>query len=144
MTITRKHFFSFLTLAFVAFVYLFGFSVLNPAFAAPSLLDSQAGMAELGQVYGAEKNPTDVRIIIVQIIQIVLGFLAIIFLSLIVFAGFRYMTAAGNEDQTKKAVSQITSAVIGLLIILAAWVITSASLRYLSRAVSNNLQIFEK
>jgi amino acid transporter len=59
-----------------------------------------------------------------QIIQVALGFLAIIFLILIIFAGFRWMTASGNEEQVKKATKTITAAVIGLVVVLAAYTIT--------------------
>lgn len=144
MNNARKHFFSFALLTFFATAYIFTFSFVGPVFADQSLLESQTGFEEIQGVYNADDRPADIRAIIINIIRIVLGFLAVIFLVLMVIAGFKYMTAAGNEDQTKKAMSQITSSVIGLLIILASWVITTAVLRYLTRAVNNNLQIFEK
>ncbi|MDI3496158.1 MAG: Type secretion system pilin [Patescibacteria group bacterium] len=57
-------------------------------------------------------------------IQVILGFLAIIFLSLTIVSGFRWMTAGGNEETIKKAQGTITSAIIGLVIVLAAYTIT--------------------
>ena len=82
------------------------------------------------------------RVIAAKLIVVVLGFLAAIFLALTIYAGFRYMTAAGNEDQVKKAVAQIRDSVIGLLIVLAAWALTYFILRVLSRAVNNQVMIF--
>jgi len=144
MVITRKHIFSFILFVSFGLIQVFGASlIIQPAFASESLLNNQEGISELRSVFGWDPK-SDVRVIIVNIIKIVLGFLGVIFLALMVFAGFRYMTSAGNEDQTKKALSQIKDAVIGLLIVLASWMITSAAFRYLTRAVNNNVQIFEK
>ena len=62
--------------------------------------------------------------IIATIIQAALGLLAAIFLALMIFAGFQWMTASGNETQVKKAQDTIKTAVIGLIIVLAAYAIT--------------------
>ena len=62
--------------------------------------------------------------LVAQILQVVLSFLAIIFLVLMVFAGFKWMTAGGNEEQVKKSTATIKAAVIGLIIVVAAYTIT--------------------
>lgn len=59
-----------------------------------------------------------------QIIAVVLGFLGIIFLVLIIYSGFQWMTAGGNEDTITAAKKRLTNAVSGLGIVLAAWIIT--------------------
>lgn len=63
-----------------------------------------------------------------QVVAIVirgfLGLLGVIFIILIVLAGYNWMTAAGDEEKIKKATSTIRSAIIGLLIIIAAYAIT--------------------
>lgn len=59
-----------------------------------------------------------------DIIRVVLGLLGIIFLSLIIYAGFMWMTAAGNDDHIAKAKKIMTAAIIGLAIVLAAYAIT--------------------
>lgn len=56
-----------------------------------------------------------------KIIKIVLGLLGIIFLSLTVYAGVLWMTAAGAEEQVTKATGILKMAVIGLIIILASY-----------------------
>lgn len=114
----------------------------NSVSADESLFQNQEGIREMGRAFGWGEI-ADIRVIIINIIQIVLGFLGVVFVSLMVFAGFKYMTSAGNEDQTKKALSQIKDAVIGLAIILTSWIVTSAILRYLPRAVNNNVKIFD-
>ena len=46
---------------------------------------------------------TDVRIRVVRIINVTLTILGLLVVVLIIFAGFRWMTAGGNEDTVKNA-----------------------------------------
>ncbi len=62
--------------------------------------------------------------IIAVVIQAALSLLGIIFLVIIVFAGYRWMTAAGNEESIQKAQDSIKRAIIGLVIVLMAYAIT--------------------
>ena len=61
---------------------------------------------------------------IAKVIKIVLGFLGVIFIILILYAGFTWMTAAGNEEKVKKAKDIMVAAVIGVTIVLMAYAIT--------------------
>ena len=61
---------------------------------------------------------------IATIIKAGLGLLGIIFIILLILAGFNWMTAAGDEEKVTKAKNTITRAVIGLIIIIAAYAIT--------------------
>lgn len=58
-----------------------------------------------------------------EIVNVFLGFLGIIFIILIIYAGFKWMTAGGNEDKIKEARTMITRAIIGLLIVIGSWAI---------------------
>jgi hypothetical protein len=60
-----------------------------------------------------------------QIIGVLLSFVGTIFFILIIYGGFLWMTARGNEQDVTKAKDLITSAIIGLVIVLAAYVITT-------------------
>ena len=60
-----------------------------------------------------------------QIVGAILGFIGVIFLILMIYAGFSWMTASGNESQVDKAKNLITAAIIGLIIVLAAYAITA-------------------
>ncbi len=64
---------------------------------------------------------TDPRTMASQVISIILGFLGIIAVLLILLGGFKWMTAAGNEDGVAEAKKIIGAGVIGLIIILAAY-----------------------
>lgn len=58
------------------------------------------------------------------VVQAVLGFLGIIFIVLMIYAGYLWMTARGNEQQAEKAKNLISAAVIGLVIVVSAYAIS--------------------
>jgi amino acid transporter len=60
-----------------------------------------------------------------MVIRAALTLLGIIFLVIIVFAGYRWMTASGNEEAIQKAQSSIKRAIIGLVIVMLAYAITA-------------------
>lgn len=62
--------------------------------------------------------------VISQVITAFLGLLGIIFLIIIIVAGYKYFTAGDNAENGKKALGSIYNAVIGLIIIVAAYAIT--------------------
>ena len=66
----------------------------------------------------------DIRFTIASIIRVALGLLGTIALILVLYAGFKWMTAAGNEEQVGDAKKILAAAVIGLVIILSAYSIT--------------------
>lgn len=59
-----------------------------------------------------------------SIIQVALGFVGFIVFAYILYAGFLWMTAGGNEENVAKAKTMIRNAVIGFIIIAAAYSIT--------------------
>lgn len=67
----------------------------------------------------------DPRDIIAAVINVLLGFLGIIAVILILFGGFKWMTAAGNEDKVAEAKKLMAAGVIGLIIILAAFALAT-------------------
>lgn len=56
-----------------------------------------------------------------SIIAVFLSFLGVIFLILMIYAGFNWMTAAGDEERITKSKETIRSAIIGLVIVIAAY-----------------------
>ena len=67
----------------------------------------------------------DIAVIVGRIIQTALGLVGIIFITLIIYGGFLYMTAAGSQEQVAKARTLIINNVIGLIIIVTAFAVTS-------------------
>lgn len=72
---------------------------------------------------GSEENinPLD-RVVI--LIRVVLGSVAVIFLILILYGGFRWMMSGGNEENITKAKKILSAAAIGLVIIFLSYSIT--------------------
>ena len=134
MEITKKQILGTLAVSLALFTsFLMPFSVR----ADENLQDTQIGLTEIGHEFGGSSTTSDVRTLVGTLINVALGFLGIIFVGLAIFAGFKYMTAAGNSKQTEEALSMLKNAIIGLIIVLAAWAITRFSIVMLNRAVRN-------
>lgn len=77
---------------------------------------------------GGNTNPADagkqLPQLIGRIIRTVLGVLGIVFVVLMVYAGFRWMIARGDSDMVSSAKETIIQATIGLVIIFLAYAIT--------------------
>lgn len=58
-------------------------------------------------------------------IQVVTAFVGVLFLVLMIYGGYTWMTARGNEEDVTKAKKIITTAIIGLVVVLAAYAITA-------------------
>ncbi len=71
-----------------------------------------AGGADLFQILG-------------RIINIFLGFLGVVFLGLLLYAGYTWMTAGGDVSKVETAKKTIRNAIIGLVLIASAWAITT-------------------
>jgi len=80
-------------------------------------------MEEIGQTIGLPT--TDIRLVVARIIRVALGFLGVVALVLILYGGFVWMTAGGNEEKIQKAKKILVNAAIGLAIILSAYAIAS-------------------
>lgn len=59
-----------------------------------------------------------------KVIGIGLSLIGILFLGLMIYGGFNWMIARGNEAEVTKAKDLIQAAIIGLVIVLAAYAIT--------------------
>ena len=74
-----------------------------------------------GYSYSSNNQLSDT---IAILIKTFLGLLGIIFIVLVVWAGYNWMTAGGNEDKVSKAKTTLTRAIIGLIITVSAYAIT--------------------
>ena len=73
---------------------------------------------------GGAFGTNDLRDTIVSLINVLLGFLGIIAVIIILWGGFQWMTAAGNEEKVSSARTTIIAGVIGLAIIIASFAIS--------------------
>ncbi|MBU4257357.1 pilin [Patescibacteria group bacterium] len=144
MKIAKKRFLSFIIL-FVALLAQFclvcGIGAVKVSAADNNLWNmvQEGGLSDVGtEVYGSDA-PKDIRVIVARIIQVVLGLLGIIFLVIIITAGYKWMTAAGNEEKVREAKDQLTRGVIGLVIILVAFSITLFVVDEIRKAISGEV-----
>ena len=84
-----------------------------------------ADLTKLGTTAGITGGGKTLPEIIGSIVNVVLGFLGIVFLVLLLYAGFMWMTAQGDEKKVDKARAMISQSVIGLVIIVAAYAIST-------------------
>lgn len=77
-----------------------------------------------GAGYTNSQKTIDPATTVGKAIGILLGFLGVIFLGLMMYGGFTWMMARGNQAEVDKAKRMIESAIIGLVIVLAAYAIT--------------------
>lgn len=121
MTVRKNHILSFLLLTII-FSLGFVFSTFSKSAQADlGLLQMQQGLDEIAAPYGDNYAKRDIRIVVANIIKEILGVLSLLFIGLIIFAGFKWMTAGGNEEKVKSASKLLSNAIVGLLIILASW-----------------------
>jgi len=81
-------------------------------------------------------EPKGLPEIVGAIIGTFLSFLGIIFVCLIIYGGFLWMTSGGNEMKIMRAKEVLVQAIIGLIIILSAYSITFFAFQSLQQATS--------
>lgn len=116
---------------FIFFVVLFPLSVgaAEAAKNASEGLNQTANQGYLGTA-GTEAPTEDkllvsIPVAIGKVVGAGLAFIGIVFLLLMIYGGFTWMMARGNEQEVETAKVILQSAVIGLIIVLAAYAITS-------------------
>ena len=108
-------------------------AVWSAAFAVlPSLAlaatDTLNKLENVGVTRGPYKNPGGefgVSQIVGVVVQAALALIGVIFLILMIYAGYNWMTARGEEEKVEKAKDTITRAFIGLIIVVGAYAIWS-------------------
>jgi len=90
----------------------------------PNLLDAWDMSDEAAKSAGYDPNQNNINSIIAIIIRSLLSLLGVIFLGLLIYGGYLWMTDRGNEEQVKRARGLISAAIIGLIIVLSAYAIS--------------------
>lgn len=80
----------------------------------------------------------DVRVLIARIIRVALGLLGTVFLVLILYGGYLWMTAGGNAEQIDSSKKILINATIGLIIVLSAYAIVLLVMRLLGIGVGGD------
>jgi len=79
----------------------------------------------------------DLKQTVLNIIRWALGFLTLAAVSYMIYGGFVWLTAAGNEQRVEKAKQIILQAAIGMVIVLLAWAIVVFVARTFANTTSN-------
>ncbi|MGI5826886.1 MAG: pilin [Patescibacteria group bacterium] len=88
---------------------------------------SDSGLKKTGENLGYQTDQntdTFIESYIGQILTLVFSILGLIFFVLIIYAGFLWMTAQGNDSKVSEAKKILTNAIIGLVIVLASYAIS--------------------
>jgi len=72
---------------------------------------------------------SDARSFILNVTNFILGFLGLTAVIVIIYGGFVYVTAAGDESKTEKGKKSVTYAIIGILMILGSFAIVNTVLQ---------------
>ncbi len=95
---------------------------------------------DLGLEYGTYTGlgTVDLREGVMTIIQYLFGFLGIVAILLMLYAGFLWLTAAGSEEKVGTAKKVLTAAIIGLVIIFISYAIATFVITQLITATGAN------
>jgi len=111
--------------------------VFGAPFAALAAYTGGTGLNESASRAGLDTSPGQLPIIIGTVISAALGLVGIVFLVLMVYAGYIWMIARGDEAKTSKAKETITAAIIGIIIVVGAYALTNFIVSEMTKAGEN-------
>ena len=112
---------------FIALLLCVGLFVAHPVFAQQIDLESFAANA------GFSTGPS-IQVIIARLIRTAISFVGVVAVIFVLYGGFVYMTAGGNQDRIKKAKGILTNAFIGLVLVFASFAIVQFLLGSIMKA----------
>lgn len=113
---------------------------------AANLLDWDENLKKTAGMEGAGYATEDItgpEEMIAAVIQTALSFLGVVFLLLIIYGGYLWMTARGNETQVEKAKDLLTAAIIGLIIVVSAYAISYFVMQKLGEGTLNQSSFYQ-
>ncbi len=120
-----------------ALLIVISFFVMALAFVPAVFAEDPLGIDAVGQgdfILSQGEGDDGLINTVTSIINVALGLLGIVAVVIILVAGFKWMTAGGNEEQVAEAKKRISQGVIGLAIILASYAIANFVISELSTA----------
>lgn len=97
------------------------------------------GYVPMSSLEGGSDSTSMLVEFLVLFLQAALAFLGTLFFVLMIYAGWLWLTAGGNEERVTKAKSILTQATIGVLIVFAAYAIIFVIINVTSGPFSANL-----
>lgn len=122
----------------VFFLILFALVIANISpVKAVELWTGPDGFDTEGKIKDSQLAATDPREMVANGIRIFLGFLGLLAVVLILYAGFLWMTDGGSEKNIEKAKKILSAAVIGLIIILMSYGLATFVLNQIKTATGS-------
>ena len=115
---------------FIVGFFLVSDALVVSAFESDLVMDQYNQEDAFRQASGFSQSTT-IGEVVQMAIEGFLGLLAVIFVILMILAGYNWMTAGGDEQKVTKAKDTIRAAIIGLIIIVAAYAITFFVFKYM-------------
>jgi len=119
--VNSKHLVNILTIVTVLALTLLPVFVVY-AQAPSEIFGGASGVSKLPNQFEKQTSISDLINRILKILLSIVGFVALIFL---VWGGFKYMTASGDEEKVKSAKGTIINALIGLVIVILAYALVA-------------------
>lgn len=104
-------------------IYLFTLAIPNTVFAQKYTIENAEGFAEKA-AKGAGVEAPSVEGIIGNLGRGALTFVGLLFFILMVYGGFKWMLARGNEEEVTKARKTVFAAMIGLFVVILGYALT--------------------
>ena len=123
----------------LAIALTFGMLVAAPAGAVDD--EDPFGFESVGGEFDETFGDEDIATTIASIIKVALTLMGIVVVTLFIYAGFLWMTAAGNDDKIAQAKKIMVAVVVGAAIIFSAWAITKFVIGGLSDATGAGVDI---
>ena len=70
------------------------------------------------------KTDRTLNLMLGDIITVVLSALGVVFIAFMIYAGYLWMTASGNEQKADKAIQILKESIIGLVVVIGAYAIS--------------------
>jgi len=83
-------------------------------------------------------NSESLAVIVARLINALLAATGIVLVCILVYAGFLYLTAGGDQDKVKGAKRMILNSIIGIVIMTASYAISLFVIQSLTEAVEGN------
>jgi len=117
---TKKIIISLITLCLLAVILTPSLVLAGDPETIHTLLDDAAGDQGAGYIVDPEMRQTGLARIVGAVARAFISLLGVIFISYVIYGGWAWMTASGNEEKVTKARTTIRNGVIGLIIVLGA------------------------
>jgi len=82
------------------------------------------GLTDANKAVGSSSESA-VLSVISNIINVILGFIGVIFFIQMFYAGFKWMSSGGNDEMVSESKQTIRNAVIGIVVVFGAFIITN-------------------